>query len=534
MPHPISYPVLSTQQVIQLENTLLGQRPEAIHQAMEAVAKAFVEAVLKDFKEITPVFPEKAHILLLLGKGHNAGDGLCAAKNILQRFPQASIAVIFAFGTQDLKPFVQDLWQELKAHKNIRVLAEGLTDLPSLFGALAAPPLWHLCIDAIHGFAFMPPLTEPTAQLLKHINTLETILLRAALDIPSGLQEGSTPLAFKADFSYLAGAPKHLAFQPLNAPWVGRIRLLDIGFFDKAYKGLSTTHLVSQAVLEPLQRLRKPESYKRDYGHLLLLVGSRAMPGALMMSAKGALKAGIGLLTIACPESLVTTLAPAIPEAMWVGLPETSQGFASQKGLEALKGYLPKTHTILAGPGLGQDPSTLELLQGLLYDAKQALVLDADALTATTLKALKTRANKSPVYLTPHIGELRRLLNHASPKPNKTPSANEDALELLQSLARQAKAYALLKGPLSYITDADRLFISSFGGPVLARGGSGDILSGLLAALVAQDPEGGIRPLLQASVWHGLAADAMARALGQRAVQTTDLLSFLTLVLRSF
>ncbi len=538
MPHPTSYPVLNTKQVIQLEKKLLGQDPKKVRQAMEAVAKAFVGAVLQDFQEISPLFPEDAHILVLLGKGHNAGDGLYAVKHILERYPKASVDIIFAFGKGELKPLVQDLWQSLAPHPNISILAADLHQLPAVLHALDSKPLWHVCIDAIHGFSFAPPLARQTTALLKKINALDTILLRAALDLPSGLTEEASPLAFRADFTYLAGSPKLKALQPLNAPWVGRIRLLDIMFFDTGYTGLSKTHLLSKTILNPLRHLRKPQSYKKDYGHLLLLAGSRAMPGALIMSAKGALKGGVGLLSIACPESLVAALSAALPEAMWLGLPETPTGFLSEEGLGALKAYLPKVNTLLIGPGLGQDPATVELLQGLILHAKQALVLDADALSAASLKTLKKRTSKAPVYLTPHIGELRRLLSLEnqelkSSKIAKKPQTTEDAPKLLQSLANQAKAYALLKGSLSYMTDGQSLFISPFGGPILARGGSGDILSGLLAAIVAQNSVNSIEPLLQASVWHGLAADAMAQALGQRALQTTDLLHFLTQALRT-
>lgn len=538
MPHPTSYPVLNTKQVLHLEKKVLGQDPKKVRQAMEAVAKAFVGAVLQDFQEISPLFPEDAHILVLLGKGHNAGDGLYAVKHILERYPKASVDIIFAFGKEGLKPLVQELWQSLELHPNITVLGPDLHQLPAVLDALNSKPLWHLCIDAIHGFSFTPPLARQTAALLKTINALDTILLRAALDLPSGLTQEATPLAFRADFTYLAGSPKLQAFQPLNAPWVGRIRLLDIMFFDTGYTGLSKTHLLSKAILKPLQRLRKPQSYKKDYGHLLLIAGSRAMPGALLMSAKGALKGGIGLLSIACPESLVAALSTALPEAMWLGLPETPTGFLSEQGLGALKAYLHKVNTLLIGPGLGQDPSTVELLQGLILHAKQALVLDADALNAASLKTLKTRKSQAPVYLTPHMGEFRRLLSLknqelTSSKIAKKPQATEDGPKLLLSLAKQAKAYVLLKGPLSYMTDGRELFISPFGGPILARGGSGDILSGLLAAIVAQTPKSALLPLLQASVWHGLAADAMAQTLGQRPVQTTDLLHFLTQALRT-
>jgi ADP-dependent NAD(P)H-hydrate dehydratase / NAD(P)H-hydrate epimerase len=538
MPQPTSYPVLSTKQVLELEKKLLGRDPKKVRQAMEAVAKAFVNAVLQDFQEISPLFPENARILILLGKGHNAGDGLYAIKHILERYPKACVDIIFAFGKDNLKPLVQELWQSLAPHPNITVLAPDLHHLPAILDALNSKPLWHLCIDAIHGFSFSPPLAKQTAALLKTINALDTILLRAALDLPSGLTEEATPLAFRADFTYLAGSPKLQACQPLNAPWVGRIRLLDIMFFHTGYTGVSKTHLLSKAILNPLRHLRKPQSYKKDYGHLLLIAGSRAMPGALLMSAKAALKGGIGLLSIACPESLVGALAAALPEAMWLGLPETPTGFLSKQSLGALKAYLPKVNTLLIGPGLGQDPSTVELLQGLILHSKQALVLDADALNAATLKTLKTRTSTAPVYLTPHIGELRRLLSLekqelTSSKIAKNPQATEDALKLLKSLAKQSKAYALLKGSLSYMTDGRALFISPFGGPILARGGSGDILSGLLAAIVAQREGHSIEPLLQAAVWHGLAADTMAQTLGQRAVQTTDLLHFLTQALRT-
>lgn len=534
---PFASPILNAAEVRQLEKQILKDDPRLVRQAMQAVGEAFITQVLEDFKEISPAFPEQARVLLLLGKGHNAGDALYAIQALCRSYPKATIGIIFACGMDQLKPLVAETWEQVKQLANIHILAPNLDDLPSLFTLVHEASLWDLCIDGIYGFGFRPPLAKPIAELLKKVNSLGTIQLRAALDLPSGLAEDQPSIiAFRADFSYLAGFAKAAAFvsesQPHAEEYTGRIRLLDSGWENYLPQPpVAEAFLLSDTLLAPLKALRPSQSHKKTYGHLLIIAGSRSMPGALWMSARAALKSGLGLLTIACPASLVGHLAPALPEAMWLSLPETAEGELDRSGSPHIQDFLPKAHAVLIGPGLGKAPSTLALVETILPYIHQPLVLDADALQASTLSCLHQRSFSAPVYLTPHRGEALRLLGIKDKRL--------DARSLLKALAQAspAQVYPVLKGSRTAIWAYGKVLISPFGGPVLARGGSGDMLSGLLAGLVsqsyAQERKDLLLPLLEATVWHGKAADLLAQSLGQRAVESSSLLSYLSPALRS-
>jgi NAD(P)H-hydrate epimerase len=269
--------------------------------------------------------------------------------------------------------------------------------------------------------------------------------------------------------------------------------------------------VLTPAVLDPLRGLRSPESDKRSYGHLFVLGGSRSYPGAVLMSVLSALRSGAGLVTAFVPESLAPAFAARAPEAMWVGWPESPSGGLALEGRHLLQAKLKQATALVIGPGLGREPETLALVLDLVKTSPVPLVLDADALQPDIV-----RAGTAPRVLTPHLGEFRRIL------------AGDDFHEAPAT----KNAVVVLKGRLTGITQGTNAYYSTFGGPVLARGGSGDLLAGLIGGLLVQTPADPLLAAARGAVWHGLAADALARAHGQVAVQTTQLLDFLPTVLR--
>jgi NAD(P)H-hydrate epimerase len=230
------------------------------------------------------------------------------------------------------------------------------------------------------------------------------------------------------------------------------------------------------------------------------------------MTTLAALRSGAGLVTAFVPESLVPAFAARAPEAMWVGWPETPSGGLALEGRHLLNAKLVRATALVIGPGLGRDAETLALAADLVKASATPLVIDADALQSEIV-----RAGKAPRVLTPHAGEFARIAKNAE----------------LGTFAKKAGATVVLKGSPTRVAGGDgAVYHSFFGGPVLARGGSGDVLAGLIGGLLAQAPS---EPLLAAArgvVWHGLAADALARMHGQVSVQTTQLLDFLPTVLR--
>ena len=455
---------------------------------MQQAGRAVAAAVLKDFQEIGG-FPAHGRVLVLAGKGHNGGDALLAAEAILVGFPAARVELAFVFGERVLRPLA------VKAYRSLAQTATGRLTVvapDSLTGA------YDLCLDGVFGFQFRPPAGPTVAKLLAQVNQLP-ILLRAAVDLPSaGL--------FRADFTYATGCVK----EPLLAgECAGRIRYLDLGFFSGTEKG--PDRVLTSAVLAPLAALRPPPSDKRSQGHLLVMGGSRSYPGAVLMTVLAALRSGAGLVTAFVPESLAPAFAARAPEAMWVGWPETPDGGLALEGRHLLQARLSRATALVIGPGLGREAETLALVMDLVKTVPIPVLLDADALQPDIVLA-----RKGPLVLTPHAGEFARVAGKME----------------LRAFSKKRRATVVLKGPVTRICDGTEVYHSFFGGPVLARGGSGDLLAGLTGGLLAQTPKDPRLAACRGAVWHGIAADLLARSFGQTAVQTTQLLDFLSAALR--
>jgi len=548
-------PVLSAREVRVFEARLFGGDEAREWAAMQAAGRAIATAVLRDFEGIGGFAKPsgdcqseaRARLLVLVGKGHNGGDALLAAEAILERYPAAQAEVVFVFGERGLRPLAWRAWVRLQTCFAARVRVLTPRDLAERVGTSA---YYALCLDGVFGFQFRPPLEERAAAVLAAANRLD-VGLRAAVDLPSGLGEGG---AFRADFTYATGILKREALGLRNA---GRLRYLDLGFFkNEETEPFATDRVLTAEVLAPLRAWRDPHADKRAQGQVFVLAGSREYPGAALMCVLAALRSGAGLVTAFVPESLVPSFAAQVPEAIWVGWPETPRGGLALEGAHLLREQLARAagerSALVLGPGIGRERETQVLVGEVVaaHSGELPVLLDADGLQADVLG--KARA---PLVLTPHEGEFRRL--------SGVPASGE----ALREFARRSGARVVLKGPVTRICDGSAgasranggsdasssplplpIYHSLFGGPVLARGGSGDLLAGMigtqLAAARCRRNSGEASPLrdpLQASyleavfravVWHGLAAEALERAQGAQAVRTTDLLNYLGTALR--
>ena len=484
-----SDPILTCDAARKFEAGLFGSDEAKAWSAMQQAGRAVAASLLDDFLEIGG-FSATGRVLVLVGKGHNGGDALLAAQAVLERHPAAYVDVLFAFGTRDLRPLAAQAYRSLAEAAVNRVRAIRTDDLTGEY---------ELCLDGVFGFQFRPPVGAEIAALLARVNGL-SIRLRAAVDLPSAGQ-------FRADFTYATGSVKTPVLTDKNA---GRVRYLDLGFFTGEEEGAD--RVLTTGILAPLGGLRPPDGDKRSQGHLLVLGGSCSYPGAVLMSVLSALHSGVGLVTAFVPESLAPAFAARAPEAMWVGCPETTEGGVALEALHLLQSRLARANALVIGPGLGREPETFALVTDLLKTVRLPVLLDADALQPEFVKAAK-----SPLVLTPHAGEFARIAGKTA----------------LRAYSRKHRATVVLKGPITRVSDGETTYHSLFGGPVLARGGSGDLLAGLIGGLLAQTPTD---PLLAASrgvVWHGRAADLLARTYGQTAVTTTQLLDFLPTALRA-
>lgn len=485
---PASDPILSCAEARAFEAARFGGDEALEWPAMQRAGRALAAAVLRDFLEIGGFPPAEGRVLVLAGKGHNAGDALLAAGELLKDFPGATVDVLFVFGERALRPLAARAWRELvqRGGERVRVVAEP-TD----------GRLYSLCLDGIFGFQFRPPVEPRVAAVIERINAA-SIRFRAAVDLPSAE-------LFRADFTYATGIVKTPVLASANA---GRVRYLDLGFFEPTCVAPDAlARVLTPALLAPLAALRASQSDKRTYGHVGLVGGSRDFPGAILMAALAALRSGAGLVTAFVPESLAAAFAARAPEVMWVGWPETPAGGLALEGNHLLQGRRARLDALVIGPGLGREAETLALVRDIVVTSSVPVVLDADALQADIVGAgLAARV------LTPHAGEWVRV---AGSVPDR--------------------AVVVLKGPVTRIQGGGTggpVYFSLAGGPVLARGGSGDLLAGLIGGLLAQTPADPMLAAARGTLWHGLAADALARAHGQTSVMTTQVLDYLGPVLR--
>lgn len=476
-----AHPILSCAEARELEAALFGGDEAREWAAMQAAGRAVADAVLKDFEEIGG-FPESGAVLVLAGKGHNAGDALIAARCVAERYPRARVEVKFVLGERAMRPLAMKAWREL-------------ADAAERVGELDTDG-YDLVIDGVFGFQFRAPIEEGVAKVLREVNALP-VRLRAAVDLPSGLGEAD---GFCADFTYATGSVKAPLMGLANA---GRPRYLDLGFFRNG-GAEGGERVLTENVLGALKALRAAGGDKRTYGHVFVVGGSRRYPGAVLMSVLAALRSGAGLVTAFVPESLVAAFAARAPEAMWVGWPETPEGGLALEGSYLLREKMARATALVIGPGIGREPETLALTKDIVAQAEAPLVIDADALQPEIVAA-----GKAARVLTPHAGEWARI---------------EDAVD--------EKSVVVRKGPVTRVCAGGVAYHSFFGGPVLARGGSGDVLAGLVGGLLAQSPSDAAGAAKRGVVWHGRAADELARARGQVAVTTTELLEFLGPVLR--
>ena len=444
--------------------------------------------------------PER--ILVLAGKGNNGADAFLAALHCAR--PGTEIVAVFAEGGP-ARPQAQRAWSVRKKGVRIGIVAAG--NLRQL-----ATHEFDLIFDGILGQGFRSPLSPELRAFLRISDALRG--LRIAVDLPSGLGDDATGPAFRADLTVSIGCLKRPLLSPKAASFVGRLRVLDIGL----PLGETEEACVTATSLTPLRKPRRARSDKRHHGRLLIVGGSERMPGAVLMNTASALRSGAALVTTCLPESVRAKAAVAYPEAMWRGMRTGKDGTLAAANLKELRPLLADKDAILLGSGMGEKAAGL--IRAVAASVTGALVLDADALRPTVIAAAK---KVSALVLLPHAGEFKRL------------SGRPASVEAARAYARRTKSIVVLKGPLTCVTDGLRVLHVPFGGPVLARGGSGDLLAGIVTSVLARRHELGLSAfdaVVLATTWHARAADWLRENHGEEAVRTTELLAGLSPVLR--
>jgi NAD(P)H-hydrate epimerase len=489
-------PVLSCAEAAAAEAAFLAGDTDLSWKLMNVAARGVAEEAVA----LLGRTPER--ILVLAGKGNNGADAFLAALHCARRGTE--IVAVFAEGGP-ARAQAQRAWSARKPGVRIGVVAAANLRL------LAAHE-FDLIFDGVLGQGFHTPLSAELRAFLRASESLRG--LRVAVDLPSGLGDDSAGPAFRADLTVSIGCLKRPLLAPKSARFVGRLRVLDIGL----PLGETEEACVTATSLAPLRRPRRARSDKRHQGRLLIVGGSDRMPGAVLMNTAAALRSGAALVTTCLPASVRSKAAVAYPEAMWRGLRAERDGRLSAGNLKEVRALLADKDALLIGSGMGEKAA--KLISSVVARCAAALVLDADALRPSVITASKQAKVR---VLLPHAGEFKRL------------SGRDASVTAARAYARKTKTIVVLKGPLTCVTDGLRVIHVPFGGPVLARGGSGDLLAGIVAAVLSRRQELGLTPfdaVVLATTWHARAADWLRETQGEEAVRTTDLLAGLSPVLR--
>jgi len=488
---------------------------------MENAGTAVADFVLQHY-------PEAEAVLFLAGTGNNGGDGFVAARVLMQH--GVNVQVLLVGDEAKLKGDAAAAFHTLD-HSIIQVVTSDDELKQSLPDAIDQA---DVLLDALVGTGFTPPLRGVAASARDFVS--DTTIPVVAVDLPSGWNADCTETycegAFRANAVVTFTAPKlaHI-FGHLTAPDVfGPIVVAPIGSPDEAIESeqMLTWSGASKRIFEAP---RPFESNKGMYGHVLLIGGAAGKAGAPSMSSLAALRAGAGLVTAAVPHSILNTVALITPELMTQPLAEDATGSVALSNLATKDKWLKKISVLAIGPGLGTEGEASEFVHRLVLETEIPLVLDADALNAFKGQTEKLREasknGKRTIVLTPHPGEMGTLLGITAKQ------VQVDRLNLARTFARQHGVILVLKGSRTLIAHPDgSIAVNTTGNPSMAKGGSGDILTGIVAACLAQKPNDARKAVEAAVYLHGLAGDFAAHDADEHTVLATDTVAHLSSAFR--
>lgn len=491
--------ILSAQQTREADAQTISEEKIASEELMERAARAFVGWFENKF---TPECP----VCIFSGPGNNGGDGLAVARLLHQCLFDVQLYLVND-GSQTSPDFQLNL--ERLPHEVPPHHIHSKTDLPTL-------PDKACVIDALFGTGLSRPVTGLYAEVINWLN--EQSNCTVAIDIPSGLYtDKQTPAEgaiVQADHTVSFELPKLAFFLPQHEQYVGEWHTVPIGL-SPAYlaEAKSNFQYVTQKEMQGLLKPRSKFSHKGTYGHALLLCGGYGKIGAAVLAARACLRGGVGLLTVQTPAIGYDVLQTAVPEAMLI--PDNNR-----KHLSRLPESMEKFNAIGIGPGIGTERLTKTLLGQLLATTDLPLVIDADAINLiASSEKLKAQLPKGRVIFTPHPKEFERLT---------CKSKNEyERLEDLREFCRVYQCYMVLKGSHSAIaTPEGDIYFNTTGNAGMATGGTGDVLTGILTALVAQGYT--LKEACLLGVYlHGLAGDLAKETVGEISMIASDVIQHL-------
>ncbi len=510
--------VVTASEMIEIENRWFASGDITLEELMERVGRAIADWILQDLNDLT----DGAHVLILVGKGNNGGDALVAARHLLNEDINCTIALVLQRDADDplLKPIVDVGGTIIDLHNGENV--DALSDICSKS---------NLILDGVFGFNISRAIQEPISTIFSIIR--ESGVRIIAIDMPSGAHPDTGVFdtnGLPADVSLAVGLHKlGLASRFGDGCYGTEMIALDVGM-----PAHLTSHINREVNDASLARSILPQrtrtAHKGDFGRALLIAGSRQYVGAAALATRACVRSGVGLVALATSTSAYQALAGHIPEATYLPLPEDSEGIEAETAYEALHDNLLNVDSVLVGTGLGLSTGAHKLVSMLLSErelwAGRTAVFDADGLTIVSRIDAWWEVFEGDLIITPHPGEMSRLLGVSIADVEK------DRVGAVETAARKFNCIAILKGATTFIASpSGRLRINMMPNDGLARGGSGDVLAGLVTGLAAK-----MRPFDAASLavhLHSQSAGMARDELTSYAMTAADVITYLPRAFRA-
>jgi ADP-dependent NAD(P)H-hydrate dehydratase / NAD(P)H-hydrate epimerase len=491
-------PLLDAAAMREADRWAIDERGIGSLELMETAGTAVGEAAL----ELAGPGP----VRVVCGKGNNGGDGIVAARAIADRGGEAEVVLLWPRG---------ELSADAKA--NLERWDGPVVEPADADAVSAALDRSGAIVDAIFGTGFASAPREPALAAIEAINAAEAPVvacdIASGVDASSGVTEGAAVQADRTVTFHAAKVGHRIA---PGFECTGRLLVVDIGIPDGA-PGRPAAGVITPAVLEQAPR-RGATSNKFSSGNVLVVGGSRGLTGAVCMASEAAIRAGAGYAGVAAPRGLEPILEAKLTEVMTMGVAgeESLEPAAAEAILERVR----SAACVVLGPGLGRERGAAELARRLAAEIGAPLLIDADGLNALGTDLGAARRDDRPLILTPHAGELGRMLGRESAE------IEAERLACARAAAEACGGIVVLKGADTIVTDGDRVAVNALPSPGLATAGTGDVLSGTIAALVAR----GMEPFAgccAAVLAHARAGADAAERLGAESVIATDVIAAL-------
>jgi ADP-dependent NAD(P)H-hydrate dehydratase / NAD(P)H-hydrate epimerase len=501
--------VVTSEQMRELDRLTIQKYGTPSLTLMARAGAAVVKAILERFAE-----PASKGVLIVAGKGNNGCDGFVVGR--LLREQRLSCEIVLLAKRNEI---TTDAAHNLEAYLTAggKVVDIDADRLALLNDSIAGK---GLLVDAILGTGTKNEIRGIYAEAIRAMN--QSGLPIVAIDIPSGLDaDKGTPLGLcvQAAMTVALAYPKLGQVIHPGLDHIGELVVADIGIEPAAVTEVApSAELLTLEGVRSLVPVRKPDSHKGTYGHVVVIAGSRGKTGAAILASRACMRAGAGLTTLAAPRSLNNIFAGALIEVMTEPLRDTAEEEIESLTDDEWRRLLERKTVALFGPGIGVTDSTRNNLRWLLRHLSMPWVIDADGLNNLALDLDRLRKAKTAPILTPHPGEMARLIG------KDAASVNKDRIGVALTFATEHKCYVVLKGARTVLaTPAGKIFINPIGNPGMASGGMGDVLAGILAALLAQglSPEGAMK---LAVYLHGFIADRIAAERGMLGMIASDII----------